>query len=196
MFCVLFQSVSHTQYFAYYSLLVVKKMEKVYQCVVCDLEYGAKEILLDHYKESGHAKILANLFADNKEAQQDPVNSSMSSVHHQQQTLSASECSSYDDLISQRHFTPPLVNNTKYLNEFMFCDNFMTKEQCYYTSHSKDFLKIKLFQLLTHQFKCFKCDFQTTEFDDIQNHFEQQNDFIESTFQFHCNTNAIFCCCW
>ena len=179
MFCVLFQSpLTILLLLLLHFVLILKKkkkMEKVYQCGVCDLEYGAKEILLDHYKESGHAKILASLFAEKEEE----VNNIMSD---QQET---SQCSSYD-MISQRHFTP-LVNNDKYLKEFLFCDSFMTKEQCYYTSHSKDFLKIKLFQLFTHQFKCFKCDFETTELDVIQNHLEEQNDFIETTFHFCCN---------
>ena len=70
MFCVLFQSPLTILLLLLHFVLILKKkkkMEKVYQCVVCDLEYGAKEILLDHYKESGHAKILASLFAEKEE---------------------------------------------------------------------------------------------------------------------------------
>ena len=51
MFCVLFQSPLTILLLLLHFVLILKKkkkMEKVYQCVVCDLEYGAKEILLKY----------------------------------------------------------------------------------------------------------------------------------------------------
>ena len=60
--------------------------------------------------------------------------------------------------------------------------SFMSSYYNDYYNYSKEYLLVKPFQLTPHKFQCFKCDFQTTNFDNVHNHFLSDSTFIDNFF--------------
>ena len=69
----------------------------------------------------------------------------------------------------------------KDLRDFVFCENFMKTQGCQLKSTNlyENHALVEPFQILSHSFACFRCDFQTSDPIEIEAHLNSGYNFVE-----------------